>query len=354
MQLKKLGQITGVQNGSLFVAIPQKRLIICQSHQYTVLTIYKDFKPIKTIHFDKMVELAPFQDNGAIVCMIDGDKYYRINVDTFEITILPLPGQIVAKIENRYLVNNLQLFQTDMQPSIEFEKNVGMNPYYYKRMPSHGYVYGYPIFGAYDFDKTHMSCFSTQTGKELWRYSTAPIEGELQLLSFIGNNSQQLWLFSGTQVVVLSIQTGKHLATIGQANRNQQDTTEQTAKQTLLGACSLEKTKLVGLWEQHYQEVSLKTFKLKHINLHTEFNKYDISCMYACFDSQYIYFYDSNWLVNNPRGKVAALDRKTLKIVWYWDMFKELGTAPLHIEVVDNQLYVLDNGLTLHAFEVSN
>lgn len=356
MNFKKKGLIKNISNKTCFLVLSNTLTVATEYETkkgYTRLIFYKNCTEIKRLEFKELLDLKPFT---AVDCVIlNGvDKVYFIDFINYSVKTQSFANQLVTKIDQIYFIPNKLLHHLETGKQIELEKSLYINPFYYHQMPKNGYIYGYTKMEIYDADKTCISCFSIHTGKELWSYSTSPIKGEPQLLSFIGNNSQQLWLFAGTQVVVLAIETGKQLATIGQANRNQQDTTEQVAKHTILGACSLEKTKLIGLWDKHYQEVSMKTFKLKHVDLHTEFDLYDISCMYACLDTKYIYFYDSNWLVSKPRGKVAVLDRKTLKIVWCWDILKELGSAPLHIEVVDNQLYVLDNGLTLHVFEAPN
>jgi outer membrane protein assembly factor BamB len=185
-----------------------------------------------------------------------------------------------------------------------------------------------------------------QTGKELWHYA-----GQ-EPLSFIGNTAQHLWVFSGNgQVLLFDIQTGHILASIGQAHWRSNESASTAAMHSVIGGCALDKTKLIALGDTFYQEMSAKTFKFKNRDLSEEFGKYEITCMYPYFGKKYIYFYDSNWISGNPRGKIAALDKKTLKIVWCWDMLKEIGTAPLHLEIIDNHLYVLDNGLTLHVFE---
>jgi rhodanese-related sulfurtransferase len=168
---------------------------------------------------------------------------------------------------------------------------------------------------------------------------------------FIGNNLTQLWLLvANGQIVILDIQTGKELKRLGLPKAVKPSNPVDQAFQTL-GRNYLEDKKWVALSKHHYLEVNTTSFKAKYVDMSAEFDKYDISCMFPCFDKKYIYFYDSSWMGSRARGKVAVLDRKRLKIIWCWDMLQEIGTAPLHMEIIENQLFILDNALTLHLFE---
>jgi hypothetical protein len=362
MNLKKLGQIAEVNNSSCFHAVPNQGLLIRLQYKKvknskgkyqntSELTFYKNFNPIKVIPFDAIGVLEKFRDRQTYLIFITATQLYLIDIHTFNIEARAFQGQITAKIDDYYLINGSFLTQFHTNYHLELEKSVYLNLQYHIQVPSK-YIYGYNKVSTKavgQIEATSMECFSIQTGKSLWSYENA------SEISFIGNTAKQLWLFlSNRQVAVLDIQTGHELTFIGHPNWNKTNSTTEAAAHSILGRCHLDKSKVIALGEQHYQEVSMKTFQLKHIELRAEFDKYAISAMYACYDHNNIYFYDSDWIGSHPRGKVAILDRKTLKIRWCWDMLKELGTAPLHIEVVDNQLYVLDNGLILHVFEVSN
>jgi hypothetical protein len=362
MNFKKIGQLASIANSSCFHAIPSKALLIQVvyktskkdkgKHQHTTeLTFYKAFTLVKVISFDTVGVLSKFRDQQTDLVFTTADKLYLININTFERTEQAFKGQITAKIDDYYLIDGRILKQLHSDYQLQLEKKVYLNLHYHIEVPNH-YIYGYDKVRNQTsglIDATSIECFSLQTGKSLWHYEHS------SEISFIGNTEKQLWLIlSNQQVCVLDIQTGKPLAWIGSEDWNQTKSVSEAAVHSIVGRCHLDKNKVIALGEQFYQEISMKTFQFKQVDLKAELDKYAISAMYACYDKKYIYFYDSNWMNEQPRGKVAILDRKTLKVVWCWDIFKELGTAPLHIEVVENQFYVLDNGLTLHVFEFSN
>ncbi|MEY4902613.1 MAG: hypothetical protein RLZZ292_428 [Bacteroidota bacterium] len=367
MNIIKIGQIKNIINSNSFVGLPHKKLIGVL-HQNRELLLYKDFKLQKTILFPQVGTLEKQIDKDQIVFSRDSLSVFFVDTTTFVEKSSPLTGQITAKIGNDYLINNEDLVNFETGRTLKIEKNVNLFRTYGTYYPANskgGLIFGHSKTAKAtnsfkDAEGTYVSGYSLKTGQSIWEYSLEPELGDVQRhssnfqLDFLGNNLTQLWLLvSNGQIVVLDIHTGKELKRIGQPIWHP---TSQEAEKALhqLGRSYLEDPKWVSLNKYHYLEVSTKTFKLKYVNLQEEFDRYNISCMLSCFNKKYIYFYDSNWMSHSARGKVAVLDRKTLKIVWYWDMLKELGTAPLHIEVVDNQLYVLDNGLTLHVFEVSN
>jgi outer membrane protein assembly factor BamB len=367
MNFIKVGQIKNIMNSNSFIGLPQKKLIGVL-HQNRELLLYKDFKLQKTVVFPQVGTLEKKIDTDQIVFSRDSTSIFFVNTNTFAEKSSALSGQITAKIGNDYLIDNENLVNFETGHALKIEKHVNLFRTYGTYYPANskcGFIFGHSKTTKTanffkDAEGTYVSGYSLKTGQGIWEYSFKPELGDEQRhpshfqLDFLGNNQTQVWLLvSNGQIVVLDVQTGKELKRIGQPIWS---TTQQEVEKALhqLGRSYLEDNKWISLNKYHYLEISAKTFKLKYVNLQEEFDKYNISCMLSCFNKKYIYFYDSNWMSHSARGKVAVLDRKTLKIVWYWDMLKELGTAPLHIEVVDNQFYVLDNGLTLHVFDAAH
>lgn len=227
------------------------------------------------------------------------------------------------------------------------------------------------IFGAfpvdgYLFGKTqidNLARFSLETGEVLWSYSfagypkTKNIHGKEESVSvhnsakaFTGVIDNKLWVSLNTsQHLILDINTGEQIALLGQPYKYTKD---YYAQKVMSGGQIDEKQKkIISLGNSQYREINTDTFEATFIDLREEFDKYGVSSVGDTrFDDDYIYFYDKIFFGEQPRNKVAVLDRKTLKVVWVHD-FAQYGTFPMQMEKTDRHLFVLDSGGTLHIFE---
>jgi outer membrane protein assembly factor BamB len=201
------------------------------------------------------------------------------------------------------------------------------------------------------------------TGEVLWSYSFADFGKVIDVFgieeavsihnsnkAFTGVIGNQLWISLNTmQHLVLDIHTGKQLALLGEPYDYKKD---YYAQKVMSGGQIDEKLKkIISLGNSQYREINTDTFEAIFIDLREEFDKYGVSSVGDIrFDDDYIYFYDKIFFGNQPRNKVAVLDRKTLKVVWTHD-FAQYGTFPMQMEKIDTHLFVLDSSGTLHIFE---
>lgn len=226
--------------------------------------------------------------------------------------------------------------------------------------------YGINFVSDYIIAKTgqlEYSRLSIETGDVLWSYSfegykkTKNIHGQEEAVSvynsekpFTGVINNQLWVSLNTfQHLVLDINTGEQLALLGNPYKPNKDFHSQ--KLMSGGQIDEKQGKIIALGNCRYREIDTNTFEATFIDLREEFDKYGVSSVGDTrFDDDYIYFYDKIFFGEQPRNKVAVLDRKTLKVVWVHD-FAQYGTFPMQMEKTEKHLFVLDSGGTLHIFE---
>lgn len=226
--------------------------------------------------------------------------------------------------------------------------------------------YGINFVSYYIIAKTNHSEYSRlsiDTGEIIWSYSfadypkTKNIHGKEESVSvhdsakaFTGVIDNKLWVSLNTsQHLVLDIDTGEQIALLGQPYKYNKD---YYAQKVMSGGQIDEKqNKIISLGNCQYREINTDTFEATFIDLREEFDKYGVSSVGDTrFDDNYIYFYDKIFFGDQPRNKVAVLDRHTLKVVWVHD-FAQYGTFPMQMEKTDRHLFVLDSGGTLHIFE---
>ena len=166
--------------------------------------------------------------------------------------------------------------------------------------------------------------------------------------AFMGVVDNQLWVrLNSCQYLVLDIFTGQKLALLGDAYNGRKYTNNNFGTAVI----DARNKKVVLLSNHTYTEFSTETFEFNHIDLSEEFNHHGVSSGGRThIDNDFIYFYDKIFFGDQPRNKVAVLDRHTLKVVWVHD-FAQYGTFPMQMEKTDRHLFVLDSGGTLHIFE---
>ena len=204
-----------------------------------------------------------------------------------------------------------------------------------------------------------LFCHNISTGEVLWIYSfagypkTKNIRGKEEAVSVAGYTGvvdNKLWISLNTlQHLVLDIDTGEQIALLGQPYKYTKDYYSQKVMSG--GQIDEKQKKIISLGNSQYREINTDTFEATFIDLREEFDKYGVSSVGDTrFDDDYIYFYDKIFFGEQPRNKVAVLDRKTLKVVWVHD-FAQYGTFPMQMEKTDRHLFVLDSGGTLPIFE---
>lgn len=212
-----------------------------------------------------------------------------------------------------------------------------------------------------------LKAMNLLTGTPLWEADLRQIgaerasltDGSLHFSEYIGVAGRILWLSIQSGILL-----GVNLDT-GQFKHILQDVVRMTAghddyphwRLPLYGTGQTiydRKThRLIGMQDWHYWEVDLRAPKLelKMWLLMDDFKQHQMNSQNPerrCMNDHYIYFASAEW------ARIAALNRKTLKLDWVFHSAKELPEMgiPMQIVVNGHHLYVKDHQKVLYTFEL--
>ena len=218
------------------------------------------------------------------------------------------------------------------------------------------------------YQRQDIVSIELKTGKELWRHSVAdlPLTYDLMLRQdvpvktglFSYADENRIWVgLSNTQIMVLNAQTGQRIALIGspinKENYFQSDGSIRPFSANNIppyGYPDSSNRQLLALGSDALQTINLDTFAITYTDLTEEFRKTNVQSLGTIvFDTDYIYFFDKQPFGSNPICKVAALDRRSLRVVWQHDFWP--NSMPMDIKLAGRYLFVLDSTGNLHIFE---
>jgi len=218
------------------------------------------------------------------------------------------------------------------------------------------------------YQRQDIVSIELNTGQELWRHSVADLpltyDNQRQLdvpvqtgrLSYA--DERHVWVgLSSLQFLVLDAKTGERIKLLGEPltrgniflpdGRLRPDSVQSIPG---FGYQDLTNKQLLYLGLQGLWTFNLDTFAITYTDLTQEFREANVQSLGTIvFDTNYIYFFDKQPFGSNPICKVAALDRRSLRVVWQHDFWPT--SMPMDIKLAGQYLFVLDSVGTLHIFE---